>query len=129
MQVSIAPSYVVQAVDRQNAMFKTDRQITDVLIRNAVVSKFPEGMKAKEQQKTWSRILNSLTRAILAQEDSLELELGQVEWLLVALNEWACPAGMVGWLNDLRLSLEDVERQASEAPKNGAAKPAVAKAR
>lgn len=123
MKVTLDLDYVVMPDDRQAPHLKTNRRVTDMLFRNAVQAKYPEGIKDRSHQRTWSRIQKILASAVVAERDEIELDLTQVEWILVPLNDWSCPQALVSWLCDLRDHLEEVKSSAEgAASKNGAAK-------
>lgn len=99
--------YNISADDQKSKI--APRQITDYVFTNSLTDKYKDGSKDATVRKTGARITNALRRALQSEQDSVDFELHQVEFLQDALTEWAGKAPFQWWsyIETLREHISD----------------------
>jgi hypothetical protein len=109
-------AYLLRDVD--DSLFKkSPRNLTDFLIRQALASKYKEGIKNRSDQRHASKIQNALTVALKDEKDSVSLTSDQIHWLYDALKDWSAPVAGASWFIELLDYVEGLIRELESAEK------------
>lgn len=90
MKLDLEISYKLNELDRQQ--FKTGREISAILIRQAVQKKWPDTMP-RDSSRVWAAIQDQL----FEDKNPLELTDAQWEWLKELVNECDFPGLLSSW--------------------------------
>lgn len=124
MKVTLSLPYVVRPQERDMPGNYTavDRQISDLMIRSAIDSRYKEGVKDKAIRRLVAAVFKKLTLAVAEKADHVELSLDQVQFVADSLEAFSPRADWVSWIEDLsdevsRAKREDAEKTSKDEKK------------
>lgn len=114
-----------QLRNQPNAIEAHDRNISDWIIRQAINTRYKEGVKDKAIRRLVGPILKKLTLAVNEKRDSEDFSVEQVQFVLDSLEQYSAPPEWVSWVDDISeefnraKAAHDAEEKAKkEAPKS-----------